>query len=77
MSDEVSKLKLQVESLYKNDLEYKLQQEYVKKNLDMFRTILMDCVKRIQALEHPNMDEPLKAFQKLRTSLQKVEEANL
>jgi hypothetical protein len=77
MNDEVTKLKLQIENLYKKDMENRLELDYLRRDRDLFKTMLVSNTKRLDALEHPNMDEPLRAFQKLRNALQKVEEANI
>jgi hypothetical protein len=77
MTDEITKLELKIENLYKKDLDYKIEMDSLRRDRDLYKLILMDCVKRIQALEHPCMDEPLQQFQKLRKTLAKIDESNL
>lgn len=49
---------------------------YLEREFQFYKEFCLDQIKRIQALEHPNMDAPLKAFQKLRSVLREVDEAS-
>lgn len=66
----------QIEFLIKKLTETVQRLDVVESEYKFIKIYTSDMIKRVSALEHPSMDAPLKAFQKLRAVLQEVDNAN-